>query len=167
GVGERVCRPACPCSRGPARARIRPARGGEDARRRARRDGDSGARGVDRGSAAPRREGRGGLKPDTPSTGEPGSAAVATQEESIQLASVRVGEEELDRSLRPSRLVDFVGQEQLKEQLALFIEATRARGEPLDHVLLAGPPGLGKTSLAHIIARELEVPLVQTAGPAL
>ena len=107
------------------------------------------------------------MKPDTPSTGEPGSAAVATQEESIQLASVRVGEEELDRSLRPSRLVDFVGQEQLKEQLALFIEATRARGEPLDHVLLAGPPGLGKTSLAHIIARELEVPLVQTAGPAL
>ena len=66
-----------------------------------------------------------------------------------------------------SALDDFVGQEQLKGQLALFIEAARRRGEPLDHVLLAGPPGLGKTSLAHITARELDVPLVQTAGPAL
>src|SRR4029434_3969067 len=59
------------------------------------------------------------------------------------------------------------GQDQIKDQLGLFIEAARRRNEPLDHVLLAGPPGLGKTSLAHIIARELEVPLVQTAGPAL
>jgi Holliday junction DNA helicase RuvB len=78
-----------------------------------------------------------------------------------------VGEEELDWSLRPPRLEDFVGQQQLKDQLALFIEAARRRGDPLDHVLLAGPPGLGKTSLAHIIARELDVGLVQTAGPAL
>jgi holliday junction DNA helicase RuvB len=107
------------------------------------------------------------VSPEEQLAGEPASSAVATREESIQLASVRAGEEELDRSLRPPRIVDFVGQEQLKEQLALFIEAARGRGEPLDHVLLAGPPGLGKTSLAHIIARELEVPLVQTAGPAL
>ena len=64
-------------------------------------------------------------------------------------------------------LADFVNQEQVTEQLAIFIEAARGRGEPLDHVLLAGPPGLGKTSLAHIVAAELGVPMVQTAGPAL
>jgi Holliday junction DNA helicase RuvB len=78
-----------------------------------------------------------------------------------------VGEEELDRSLRPRGLADFVNQEQVTVQLEVFIEAARRRGEPLDHVLLAGPPGLGKTSLANIVAAELEVPLVQTAGPAL
>src|SRR5487761_205031 len=76
-------------------------------------------------------------------------------------------EDELDRSLRPRRLADFVGQATLREQLAVAIEAACARGEALDHVLLAGPPGLGKTSLAQILAVELEVPFVQTAGPAL
>ena len=77
------------------------------------------------------------------------------------------GEDELDRSLRPSRLSEFVNQVQVTAQLEVFVEAARRRGEPLDHVLLAGPPGLGKTSLANIVAAELEVPLVQTAGPAL
>jgi Holliday junction DNA helicase RuvB len=101
-------------------------------------------------------------------TSEPeGTALAATREESIQSPGVAPGEEELDWSLRPPRLEDFVGQAQVKDQLALFIEAARRRGEPLDHVLLAGPPGLGKTSLAYIIARELDVALVQTAGPAL
>jgi len=76
-------------------------------------------------------------------------------------------EDDLDRSLRPRRLEDFVGQEPLKDQLSVSIEAAASRGEALDHVLLAGPPGLGKTSLAQIVAAELEVPFVQTAGPAL
>jgi Holliday junction DNA helicase RuvB len=80
----------------------------------------------------------------------------------------RIEEElELDRSLRPRCLEDFVGQPSLKEQLAISIEAALARGEVLDHVLLAGPPGLGKTTLAQIIAAELDAPFVMTAGPAL
>jgi holliday junction DNA helicase RuvB len=74
---------------------------------------------------------------------------------------------DLERSLRPKRLEDFVGQEAIRDQLAVSIEAATIRGEALDHVLLAGPPGLGKTSLAQIIAAELDVPFVQTAGPAL
>jgi holliday junction DNA helicase RuvB len=77
------------------------------------------------------------------------------------------GEEDLDRSLRPRRLGDFVNQEQVTGQLEIFIEAARRREEALDHVLLAGPPGLGKTSLAHIVAAEMEAPIVATAGPAL
>ncbi len=78
-----------------------------------------------------------------------------------------LAEDELDRSLRPRRLADFVGQQSLREQLSIAIEAAAARDEALDHLLLAGPPGLGKTSLAQIVAAELEVPFVQTAGPAL
>jgi Holliday junction DNA helicase RuvB len=87
--------------------------------------------------------------------------------ERIGAAPAFGSDEELDRSLRPQLLADFVGQRALKEQLAVFIEAARARGEALDHVLLAGPPGLGKTSLAQIVAHELGAPFVQTAGPAL
>jgi Holliday junction DNA helicase RuvB len=80
---------------------------------------------------------------------------------------VALPEDDLDRSLRPRRLEDFIGQEALKDQLAVSIAAAASRDEALDHVLLAGPPGLGKTSLAQIVAAELEVPFVPTAGPAL
>ncbi len=76
-------------------------------------------------------------------------------------------EVELDRSLRPRRLEDFIGQEAIKDQLTVSIAAAASRGEALDHVLLAGPPGLGKTSLAQIVAAELGVSFIQTAGPAL
>jgi holliday junction DNA helicase RuvB len=80
---------------------------------------------------------------------------------------LQVDEEELDRSLRPKRLDDFVGQERIKEQLSIALTAARSRGEALDHVLLAGPPGLGKTSLAHVIREELGVGIRTIAGPAV
>src|SRR5215204_5492310 len=81
--------------------------------------------------------------------------------------AVRPDEDELDRSLRPRKLDDFVGQSRVKEQLDVALEATKARGEALDHVLLVGPPGLGKTSLAFIVREELGVGIRTVAGPAL
>jgi Holliday junction DNA helicase RuvB len=81
--------------------------------------------------------------------------------------ALRPDEDELDRSLRPRNLDDFVGQERVKEQLDIALQAARARAEPLDHVLLVGPPGLGKTSLAYIVREELGVGIRCVAGPAL
>ena len=84
------------------------------------------------------------------------------------LSPVNVPEEELvDRSLRPRQLQDYIGQRQVREQLGIFITAARGRGEALDHLLLSGSPGLGKTTLAHIVSNELGVGLRQTSGPVL
>ena len=87
--------------------------------------------------------------------------------ERVTTAVLAPDEEELDGSLRPRSLEEFVGQERVKEQLAIALEAAKGRGEALDHVLLAGPPGLGKTSLAYIVREELGVGLRSVAGPAL
>ncbi len=85
----------------------------------------------------------------------------------VSAAPVSHQEEALERALRPKMLEEYVGQEKVREQLDIFIGAARKRGEALDHVLLFGPPGLGKTTLSHIIAYELGVNLRQTSGPVL
>jgi Holliday junction DNA helicase RuvB len=81
--------------------------------------------------------------------------------------ALREDEEEVEQSLRPRRLDEFVGQARIKEQLSIALDAAKGRGDALDHVLLVGPPGLGKTSLAHIIREELGVGIRSVAGPAL
>ena len=99
--------------------------------------------------------------------GPAGPAGPAGPREPLTSALAADAERVAEVSLRPPSLEEFIGQEQVREQLSLVLESARRRGAPPDHVLLAGPPGLGKTSLAHIVASELGVPLRQTSGPAL
>ncbi len=90
-----------------------------------------------------------------------------TEQRIIAATPVSPNEEAIERALRPKQLDEYVGQEKIRDQLSIFIAAAKKRGEALDHTLLFGPPGLGKTTLAHIIAREMGVNLRQTSGPVL
>ena len=89
------------------------------------------------------------------------------ENERITSAAAKSGEGKMEAGLRPQHLDDYIGQQGVKENLKIFIEAARLRGEPLDHVLFYGPPGLGKTTLAGIIANELGVDIKITSGPAI
>ncbi len=89
------------------------------------------------------------------------------RENDIIVSTINSGEEELELSLRPQKLTQYIGQDKVKEKMGIFIEAAKMRNEPLDHVLLSGPPGLGKTTMANIISNEMGVNIRITSGPAI
>ena len=82
-------------------------------------------------------------------------------------AKTRQNEEEIEQSLRPRRLAEYIGQEKLKEHIQIMLEAAKAREDVLDHMLFYGPPGLGKTTISSVIANEMGVPIKTTSGPAI
>src|SRR6202789_2482021 len=92
---------------------------------------------------------------------------MSIEQDGVIASTSRRDDEVIDRAVRPKTLADYIGQPNVKTQMDIFIEAARRRGEALDHVLIFGPPGLGKTTLAHIIAREMGVNLRSTSGPVL
>ena len=92
---------------------------------------------------------------------------MAIEKDRLITASGGKDDEIVDRAVRPKTLADYVGQPKVKAQMEIFVQAARNRGEALDHVLIFGPPGLGKTTLANILANELQVNLRQTSGPVL
>src|SRR4051794_23132275 len=97
----------------------------------------------------------------------PRDALPSPSEERALGANAQGDDARFDRLFRPSSLDEYIGQDQHKDNLRVFIEAARRRGEPLDHILFCGPPGLGKTTLAYIIAKEMGVTAHVTAGPAI
>src|SRR6202171_1631737 len=104
--------------------------------------------------------------PKRPSAGEESAAAGQSAARALD-ASTLGDDAHFDRTLRPRSFADYIGQTKHKENLRIFVEAARRRGEPLDHILLCGPPGLGKTTLAYILAHEMGVQLVTTSGPVI
>src|SRR5699024_2681742 len=118
---------------------------------------------------SPLRAMRSGRNDNSVTSREFGRSTLAIMEENTRIidGDVQGDDVRIDRALRPRRLAEYIGQDGVREQMDIFVAAARQRSEALDHVLVFGPPGLGKTTLAHVIANEMEVGFRQTSGPVL